>query len=384
MKAIYVADGMTDVRMIEGLADRFELEVLAPRSMEGKVTNWWPPKRPSLHDFHFLEGGRKAFIGKATRWLLRNKSRFEVAFALDSLTAALAANIARKFGGPPVILQVGRPTEEYFRSKAKTGIVTPGYRIGLGAVQALVGINERWADGIGAVSEYVAAASARRCKRVVAIPFYGVDTDVFAPRWSRQEARRTLGLREDLPVVLYRSRIAPEKDPETFLLAIRALRREREITAVYMGGEFPVFAELAEKFNVEVECRNAQSRDELPVWYVAADVTLQTSYAEGLGISLLESLACEVPIVVSDVGGLVEVADHGRTGILVPPGDANAAAEAVAGLLDEPDRAAELARRGREYVVERYSAKSAFDAWESLAREVASARKDSAKERREV
>lgn len=373
--AVYVADTMADVRMVEGLAARFRLTVLAPSTQERRVTTWWPPRLPEDARVVLLPGGRKAFLMRAARWLGRRGGEFEVAFVLDNLSAALAANLARRAGGPAVVLQVGRPTLEYYDAKTIEGGGGLKHRLGRAAVRALVGLNERMADGIGTVSDYVAAQCALRNRRVRSIAFYGIDTDVFAPRWTTEEARRMLGLPAGPPIVLYRSRIAPEKDPDTFLRAIALLRAGgREITAVYMGGEFPVFVDRARRLGVDVVPRDAGSRAELPVWYVAADVTVQTSYTEGLGLSLLESLACEVPVVVTNVGGLPEVVRGGQAGLLVPPRNPDATASAIARLLDDEALRAELGRKGRAWVIERYGAAATFDAWSGLAADAARSR----------
>lgn len=369
--AVYVTDTMADVRMIEGLAARYRLTLLAPSALEGRITTWWPPRLPEDAHTVLLPGGRKGFVVGAARWLARRRD-FDVAFVLDNLSAALAATLARRLGGPPVVLQVGRPTAEYFSCKAIEGGGGWRHQLGLALVKSLVAFNERLADGIGTVSDYVADQCRKHNRMVRSIAFYGVNTEVFAPRWSKEEVRLALGLPAGDPIVLYRSRIAPEKDPDTFLLAVNRLRRDgRRITALYMGGEFPTFMRRADRLGVKVECRDASSREELPMWYFAANVTVQTSYAEGLGISLLESLACEVPIVVSDVGGLPEVARGGEAGILVPPRDVEATAAAIAKLLDDPGLAADLASRGRAWVIERYATQATFDAWVELAEAVA-------------
>lgn len=370
--AVYVTDTMADVRMVEGLAGLFRLTLLAPSSLAGRATTWWPPCLPEDAQMVFLPGGRRAFLLRAARWLARRRGDFKVAFVLDNLSAALAANLGRRIGGPPVVLQVGRPTMEYFASRAIEARPGARHLAKKLIVAALVGLNERAAGGIGTVSDYLARKAEQHNELVRSIPFYGVNVETFAPRWSKHDARRALGLPQDGAVVLYRSRIAPEKDPDTFLLAIARLRAGgRLITALYMGGEREIFAERAARLGVEVTARDASSRTELPMWYVAADVTVQSSHAEGLGISLLESLACGVPVVVTDVGGLPEVAKQGETGLIVPPHDVGALADAVQRLLDDPAQAARFGEAGRAWVANRYGADDAFRAWAELAERAA-------------
>lgn len=362
-RAVYVTDTMADVRMIEGLAERCELTLLAPASLGDRLTTWWSPDLAAKVDTVLLDGGRGSFLVRGPRWLARHGHDYDVAFVLDNVTAALAANLGHRFGGPPTVLQVGRPTVEYVRCGLgpRPG---PAAYLRLILARLLVRVNERMAAGIGAVSEYVAELARRHNPLTEAIPFYGVDVERFTPTPTRSEAREALELPDDGPIILYRSRLAPEKDPTTFLAAVDRLRREgRDVTAVYMGGEHARFAELADEAGVHVVARDARSRSELPLWYRAADICVQASKREGLALSPVEALACGVPVVASDVGGLPEVVDHGRCGILVRPHDPVGMADAIAGLLDDPELARELGRRGRQRVVERYSADSAFDAW---------------------
>jgi glycosyltransferase involved in cell wall biosynthesis len=69
-----------------------------------------------------------------------------------------------------------------------------------------------------------------------------------------------------------------------------------------------------------------------------ADLYLQTSRAETFGMAVAEAMAIGLPVVASDVGGMAELIDDGCTGVLVPPDDPSAVADAVAALLDDTAR----------------------------------------------
>ena len=360
---MYVADTMVDVRMLEGFARHFDLTLLLPSALGDRATNFWPPRPPARVERVMLRGGRLRFVVSAAWWLARRRRRFLVAFALDNAGAALAANLGRKLGGPPVILQIGRPTLLYVRCRRRAeGGLGNAFRLAIARV--LVAVNERWADGVGAISGHVRAETRDRNPDTRMIPWYGVDTAFFDTRLRPDDAKARLGFSTDIPVVLYRSRIAPEKDPETFLRAVALLRNEgRTFVAAYMGGEHATFEEFATGLGVEVVARAPSGMDEIPVWYAAADVVVQTSHAEGLGISPLEALACGTPVVVSDTGGLREVVDGGRCGLLVPQGDARATADAIVRLLDDPGMGARLAAAGRQWVEQRFETEATFAMW---------------------
>jgi glycosyltransferase involved in cell wall biosynthesis len=86
-----------------------------------------------------------------------------------------------------------------------------------------------------------------------------------------------------------------------------------------------------------------------------ADVLLLTSRGEGTPLVLMEALARHVPVVASAVGGVPDIVRDGDTGLLVPPGDANALAHAVARLAADPPAARAMAARGRAHVQARFA-----------------------------
>jgi glycosyltransferase involved in cell wall biosynthesis len=77
--------------------------------------------------------------------------------------------------------------------------------------------------------------------------------------------------------------------------------------------------------------------------------------SEILGLALLEAMACETPVVCSDIGGMPELVADGVTGRVVPAGDSRALGEAVDGLLDDPATARRFGQAGRERVLEHFT-----------------------------
>ena len=86
-----------------------------------------------------------------------------------------------------------------------------------------------------------------------------------------------------------------------------------------------------------------------------ADIFVMSSVMEGLGTSLLDAMACARPIVATETGGIPEVVVHEETGLLVPPRDAEALAEAIIALLEDEDRARRYGAAGYERVHHRFS-----------------------------
>ena len=95
----------------------------------------------------------------------------------------------------------------------------------------------------------------------------------------------------------------------------------------------------------------------LPGVFAACDLYVQPSLVEPFGVVALEAAACGKPIVASDVPGLRRVVTS-EMGVLIPPGDAAALADAIQGLLSRPDLRNEMGRRARQYVKANYSWRS--------------------------
>jgi D-inositol-3-phosphate glycosyltransferase len=97
------------------------------------------------------------------------------------------------------------------------------------------------------------------------------------------------------------------------------------------------------------------SSEQLVQWYSAADAFALPSSSEGQGIAALEAMACQLPVVGSAVGGLLETIDDGRTGVLVPSGDVSGLARRLIELLSDAPLRARLGSAARDMVTRRFS-----------------------------
>jgi glycosyltransferase involved in cell wall biosynthesis len=96
------------------------------------------------------------------------------------------------------------------------------------------------------------------------------------------------------------------------------------------------------------------ANSDLPVYFRSCAVSVIPSLEEGFGIPAAEAMGCAVPVIASDAGGLPEVVDDGRTGLVVPKGDADALAHALGTLLADPDRRRSMGELGRARALERF------------------------------
>jgi glycosyltransferase involved in cell wall biosynthesis len=147
----------------------------------------------------------------------------------------------------------------------------------------------------------------------------------------------------------------------TLLLEACALLRDRGVPfrclLVGDGRSGPALRSRTAKLGLEslVEFAGALDHDDVAAVWRRASIAVLTSRREGLPVSLIEAAATGVPAVATAVGGVPELVAHEETGLLVPPGDARALADALARLLAEPKRARELGRAARARAEEHFS-----------------------------
>lgn len=184
---------------------------------------------------------------------------------------------------------------------------------------------------------------------------YPVDLSAFTPG-DRAAARHALDVPADASVLLFVARDTfdnPFKDgPTVRAVAERlAATRSEPVWLVALGGA----GGEARRGNLVVrELPFADDPGRMVAWYRASDALLHATRQEVSPLVILEALACECPVVATAVAGIPEVVEDGKTGRLFGPADVGAAAEAVAGVLDRPDEAAERARAGSARIRERH------------------------------
>jgi len=115
-------------------------------------------------------------------------------------------------------------------------------------------------------------------------------------------------------------------------------------------------------------------RDDIEACLAGMDVFVLPSLNEGMGRALIEAMAAGLPVIASHVGGIPAVIEHERTGLLVPPGDAGALADALRRLLERPEWARQLGRAASQSIDSRYGSVSMVHAIESIFAEALSAR----------
>lgn len=200
----------------------------------------------------------------------------------------------------------------------------------------------------GEKRDYLARSVAREGD-IEVIPS-GVDLAPHAPvRGDRAAARRGLGLDPGRPLVGFAGWFSTVKGVADLLEAMPAVWREFPACGLVFLGR----GELEETLRLRAASLDGQGRvvflgwrEDLPRILPLLDLFVLPSRNEGMGRVLVEAMACGVPIVAAAACGIPELVDHGRTGLLVPPGDVEALAAGIRRLLGDRALAARLAAAG--------------------------------------
>jgi glycosyltransferase involved in cell wall biosynthesis len=218
------------------------------------------------------------------------------------------------------------------------------------------------------VDHYIAVSNAnagyltsekRLPARKIQVIWNGIDLARFQPtRIAPQGIKKSIGFDEGDPLVLVVGRLEPQKGHRVLLDAFPAVSREFPRARLVCIGDGSLRGELqakARSLGLEGNVRFLGYQSNVPDWVAAADLTVLPSFYEGLPLTAIECLASGKPMVATSVDGTPEVVVNEKTGLTVPPGDAELLAAALRRLLREPELRRQLGAAGRLWVEEQFT-----------------------------
>jgi glycosyltransferase involved in cell wall biosynthesis len=188
-----------------------------------------------------------------------------------------------------------------------------------------------------------------------------VATELFSPGPGRDGQR-----------LLFVGRLNAQKGIEHLLHAMSTMKERAPLDIVGDGSARPALEAIASQLGISDRVRwhgQLPQRDLAPL-YQRASAVVVPSTDEGLGLVAVEALLCETPVVAFDSGGLKEVVQHEKTGILVKPGDRAALAAALDDLLSRDGRGADLGRAGRLYALSTFAPESSARRYAQIYKQV--------------
>ena len=186
----------------------------------------------------------------------------------------------------------------------------------------------------------------------------GVDLGAIVPTRTTEAVRRELGIDPHALVIGAAGRLSPVKGHAGLLRAARLVLERRPDARFLIVGGGPMHAELldqAAKLGIAGACVFSGPRHDVHDLIAAMDIFVLPSLAEGIPMALLEAMALGKPVAATAVGGVPEVIQDRVTGMLVPPDDERALADACLQLTADREWASTVGARGRRLVEERFS-----------------------------
>jgi glycosyltransferase involved in cell wall biosynthesis len=237
----------------------------------------------------------------------------------------------------------------------------------------------RAAARIVAVSQCVAAAvvaSGLPGDRLTVIPD-GVPIPQARTMKAREVARRSLAIESDAVFVGCVATLTPDKGQEILIRALPAIRAQFPRCQVLLVGDGPCRAALdalAREYSLGDAVHFAGFVEDLDRVYAAIDLFAFPAQAEALGSALLSAMAHGLPVVALGQGGIPEVVESGRTGLLTKEPDPGEMAAGILRLLLNPDEMKRLGKAAREAVSARFSVDRMADETLRLYKDLISAR----------
>lgn len=190
------------------------------------------------------------------------------------------------------------------------------------------------------------------------------------PHWTPQLSPPAMTL-------AFAGRLIAKKGAGTLIAAMDLLKDRYprlQLSLAGEGDERPALEADADRRGLasRISFAGRLTHDAIYPFLASATLVAVPSHSEPFGLVALEAAQAGRPVVASAVDGLPEVVKHGRTGLLVPPGDAAALAGAIASLLDDPERASAMGEAGRQRAEGEFSWDRYVDAHENLFQQVLS------------
>jgi glycosyltransferase involved in cell wall biosynthesis len=195
----------------------------------------------------------------------------------------------------------------------------------------------------------------------------GVDTKVFSPVKDEQEKnslREKYNIPLHIPCIALIGRVDESKGQDTLIEAAKILIDEGRQFRIEICGELKggnSFVEKVKKMTADTSlegCINLRGFvKNVPLFIKAIDIQVVPSVREPFGLVAAEAMATGLPVIVSSVGELPTIVQYGKCGLVVEHSSPEQLAKAIGRILDNPEQAVQMGKRGRERVLEHYSLK---------------------------
>jgi glycosyltransferase involved in cell wall biosynthesis len=257
---------------------------------------------------------------------------------------------AARLAGVPVIVCTRHAAPTIYRSRGKPTLLE---RMAIPFV-----------DHFAVVSKEVRETAARFGRlpaRRSSVIYNGADMQRFRPAEPERRAGKA--------ALICVARLSPEKRHDVLLAAIRRLLDsglELQLTVAGDGPMRPALEKQIAELRLEGAVRLLGMRDDVAELLREAEIFVMPSETEGMPITVIEAMACALPIVATAVGGFLELVKDGENGFLVPVGDADALAQALARLIKDRELLRRIGAANRRVAMEKFDIADTVRNYEEL------------------
>ena len=198
----------------------------------------------------------------------------------------------------------------------------------------------------------------------------GSDTHLFDPKlYDQRKARRKYNLPLDKRIVGVMGRLDPQKGQEEFLRSLPLVLEEQDDVCYVIAGEETRgetgfrrhLVNLTYELGIQDRVHFLPFTEDVPEFMAAIDMFVLPSYSETYGLVLIEAMAMGKPVVATSAGGVPEIVQDGLDGLLIPPRDERALAEAIVLLLKNSSLRSLLSKHARRDALTRFDASRCID-----------------------
>jgi N-acetyl-alpha-D-glucosaminyl L-malate synthase BshA len=235
------------------------------------------------------------------------------------------------------------------------------------------GIEE--SDGVTAISEYLKRRTLDEFRvhaEIEVIPNF-VNCDVYEPlKPEVREAARARFAPANEPILVHLSNFRPVKRaPDAVLIFAEVVKHmPAHLLLIGDGPDRSVVEWLAKRHKIQDRVHFLGKQNSVSELLPLADLMLMPSELESFGLASLEAMACRVPAIATNVGGIPELIDHGINGLLYEVGDVESMARGALELLENPDRLDAMATAARQTAQTRFCAQKIIPLYEKFYNDV--------------